>query len=236
MKVLLINGSPRREGNTYTALCEVARQLEVQGIESEIVWVGTRPVRGCIACGKCKQQGNNRCVFDDDVTNEVIGKMEQCDAIIVGSPVYWGQPSGQLLCLQQRMLYAGGAMFKDKPAVEDAAVVALLLALCRRCGLLPSRRSHRSLPDHAHALPDVQHAHRDIAVLEYRLRTRCRRVADGHRGYADHAYAGQQHGLAAEENQRHRHHPAPRARGLGADEFYQITLQTSHHPHDSAGG
>lgn len=126
MKVLLINGSPRREGNTYTALCEVARQLKVQGIESEIVWVGTRPVRGCIACGKCKQQGDNRCVFDDDVTNEVIGKMEQCDAIIVGSPVYWGQPSGQLLCLQQRMLYAGGAMFKDKPA---AAVVC-----CRRGG------------------------------------------------------------------------------------------------------
>lgn len=104
----------------------MARQLEVQGIESEIVWVGTRPVRGCIACGKCKQQGDNRCVFDDDVTNEVIGKMEQCDAIIVGSPVYWGQPSGQLLCLQQRMLYAGGAMFKDKPA---AAVVC-----CRRGG------------------------------------------------------------------------------------------------------
>lgn len=125
MKVLLINGSPRREGNTYTALCEVARQLKVQGIESEIVWVGTRPVRGCIACGKCKQQGDNRCIFDDDVTNEVIGKMEQCDAIIVGSPVYWGQPSGQLLCLQQRMLYAGGAISRTSlPPLWSAAVAA----------------------------------------------------------------------------------------------------------------
>ena len=126
MKVLLINGSPRREGNTHTALAEVARQLEAQGIESDMVWVGTRPVRGCIACGKCRQNGNGHCVFDDDIANGVIDRMADCDAVIVGSPVYWGQPSGQLLCLQQRMLYAGGAAFREKPA---AAV-----ACCRRGG------------------------------------------------------------------------------------------------------
>ncbi len=126
MKVLLINGSPHREGNTYTALAEVARQLAAQGIESDMAWVGTRPVRGCIACGKCRQNGDNRCVFSDDVTNDIIARMADCDALIIGSPVYWGQPSGQLLCLQQRMLYAGGAMFREKPA---AAV-----ACCRRGG------------------------------------------------------------------------------------------------------
>lgn len=126
MKVLLINGSPRKQGNTYTALHEVAVQLEKQGLESELVWIGVKPVRGCIACNKCKERGDNRCVFNDDLTNQVIEKMASCDAVIIGSPVYWGQPSGQLLCLQQRMLYAGGGMFRDKPA---AAV-----AVCRRGG------------------------------------------------------------------------------------------------------
>ena len=126
MKVLLINGSPRKAGNTYTALHEVATQLDKQSVESELVWIGVKPVRGCIACNKCKERGDNRCVFNDDLTNQVIEKMASCDAVIVGSPVYWGQPSGQLLCLQQRMLYAGGALFRDKPC---AAV-----AVCRRGG------------------------------------------------------------------------------------------------------
>ena len=126
MKVLLINGSPRKQGNTYTALHEVAVQLEKQGVESELLWIGVKPVRGCIACNKCKERGDNRCVFDDDLTNRVIEKMASCDAVIIGSPVYWGQPSGQLLCLQQRMLYAGGEMFRDKPAAA--------LSVCRRGG------------------------------------------------------------------------------------------------------
>jgi multimeric flavodoxin WrbA len=126
MKVLLINGSPRKQGNTFVALSEVAKQLERQGVESEIVWVGNKAVRGCIACGTCKQKANGRCVFDDDVCNQVIQKMETCDAVIIGSPVYWGQPSGQVQCVQQRMLFAGGQYFQNKPA---AAV-----CVCRRGG------------------------------------------------------------------------------------------------------
>lgn len=126
MKVLLINGSPRRQGNTHTALCEVANQLAKQGIESEEMWIGTKPVRGCIACNQCKAQGLGRCVFDDDVTNDVIAKMAHCDALVIGSPVYYGQPAGQVLALQQRMLYAGGLHFAGKPA---AAVT-----VCRRGG------------------------------------------------------------------------------------------------------
>lgn len=126
MKVLLINGSPRKEGNTYTALSEVAKQLEKNGIETEIFWLGTKPVRGCIACGQCKAKGENRCVFSDDITNQVIEKMETCDAIILGSPVYYGQPAGQLLAMQQRMLYAGGAFFRGKPAA--------VITVCRRGG------------------------------------------------------------------------------------------------------
>lgn len=127
MKVLLINGSPRRNGNTFTALSEVANQLVEQGIETEIVWVGNKAVRGCIACGKCKENGDNRCVFgDEDICNEVIAKMADSDAIVIGAPVYWGQPAAQAQAIQQRMLYAGGSRFQGKPA---AAV-----CVCRRGG------------------------------------------------------------------------------------------------------
>lgn len=127
MKVLLINGSPRREGNTYTALAEVSKQLNVQGVETELLWLGNKAIRGCSACGKCKENGDFRCVFGDaDPCNEVISKMGESDAIIIGAPVYYGQPAAQMLAIQQRMLYAGSAKFVGKPA---AAV-----AICRRGG------------------------------------------------------------------------------------------------------
>jgi multimeric flavodoxin WrbA len=126
MRVLLINGSPRREGNTFLALSEIAKVLEQEGIESEIVGVGTRAVRGCIACNTCKQHGDNRCIFDDDICNEVSARMAKCDAVIVGSPVYYGQPNGTVLSLLQRMFYSAGKYFEGKPA---AAV-----AVCRRGG------------------------------------------------------------------------------------------------------
>ncbi|MCQ2605541.1 MAG: flavodoxin family protein [Bacteroidales bacterium] len=126
MKVLLINGSPRKNGNTSVALNEAAKQLIKNNIEAEVLWIGNKPVRGCIACNQCKANGNNKCVFNDDITNEVIAKMAECDAIIIGAPVYWGQPAAQAQALQQRMLYAGGSNFKGKPA---AAV-----CVCRRGG------------------------------------------------------------------------------------------------------
>ena len=77
MKVLLINGSPRQEGNTATALKEVAKQLNTEGIDSEIVWIGNKPIRGCIACGQCKIQGLGRCIFDDDICNKISNKFEE---------------------------------------------------------------------------------------------------------------------------------------------------------------
>lgn len=126
MKVLLINGSARRNGNTFLALNEIANQLQCEGIDSEIVQIGAKPIRGCIACGKCKANGNNRCVFDDDICNLVSEKMADCDALVVGSPVYYGQPNGAVLSLVQRMFYSAGAYFNGKPA---AAV-----AICRRGG------------------------------------------------------------------------------------------------------
>ena len=125
MKALIINGSPRQKGNTSIALTEIAKQLEKLGIESEIVWIGNKPVRGCIACNTCKDKPG-ACVFDDDVCNGISAKMNSSDALIVGSPVYWGQPNGAVLSIIQRALYSNGAAFRGKPA---AAV-----AVCRRGG------------------------------------------------------------------------------------------------------
>ncbi len=125
MKVLLINGSPRRGGNTSIALAEIAGQLEKNGIDSETVWIGNKPVRGCIACNRCRENPG-RCVFDDDVCNSISAKFTDCDALIVGSPVYWGQPNGALLSIIQRAFYSNGANIAGKPA---AAV-----AVCRRGG------------------------------------------------------------------------------------------------------
>lgn len=124
LKVLLINGSPRKNGNTYLALMEAAKQLEQNGIASELLQIGTEPAQGCIACNHCKKTG--RCVFEDELYNRAYNLMSECDAIIVGSPTYYGQPNGTLLCLIQRLCYSASNLMQNKPA---AAV-----AVCRRGG------------------------------------------------------------------------------------------------------
>ena len=124
-KVLLINGSPHEKGNTYFALNEAAKALSEQGFQTEIVWIGTKPVRGCTACGGCVRNNNGHCAFNDDLCNEVIDKMNEADGLIVGSPVYYGTPTGNVLNLIHRMLFAG-AQVSGKPA---AAVT-----VCRRGG------------------------------------------------------------------------------------------------------
>lgn len=126
MKVLLINGSPRQNGNTAIALAEVAKQLTQEGIESEIVWIGNKPIRGCIACGQCKIKEIGRCVFDDDICNKISEKFEDSNALIVGSPVYYGQPNGALLSIIQRAFYSNGSNISGKPAAS--------IAVCRRGG------------------------------------------------------------------------------------------------------
>ena len=126
MKVLLINGSPRKNGNTFTALSEIAKTLQTEGIESEIVWIGNKPVRGCIACGTCKIKNDGRCVFDDDICNAVSAKFAEADGFVFGSPVYYGQPNGALLAIMQRAFFSNGANLQNKPG---AAVT-----ICRRGG------------------------------------------------------------------------------------------------------
>ena len=126
MKVLLINGSPRKAGNTFLALSEAAKELTQSGIETEIIQLGTHPTRSCIACNSCKAKGDNKCIFDDDLCNSVAEKMRGSDALIVGSPVYYGQPNAGVLALIQRMLYSAGSAFSGKPVAG--------VAVCRRGG------------------------------------------------------------------------------------------------------
>jgi len=102
-KVLLINGSPHSNGCTYTALAEVAEQLNKDGIETEIIQVGNKEIRGCISCGTCMKNG--KCVFDDMV-NEVAAKFEEADGLVVGSPVYYGSPNGTLIAFLDRLFYS----------------------------------------------------------------------------------------------------------------------------------
>ncbi|MBR0030564.1 MAG: flavodoxin family protein [Bacteroidales bacterium] len=125
MKVLIINGSPRQKGNTSIALAEIAKTLMEDGIDSETVWIGNKPVRGCIACNKCGNRPG-ACVFNDDICNEISSKYASADALVIGSPVYYGQPNGALLSIIQRSFYSNGANIAGKPA---AAV-----AVCRRGG------------------------------------------------------------------------------------------------------
>ena len=124
MKVVLVNGSPHAAGNTARALEEVASAVRADGGEAEIVQIGMKPVRGCVACGACRERG--RCAFDDDVANEILGKLLTADAVVLGTPVYYAQPNGALLAVMQRVFYAAAGRLRGKPAAS--------VAVCRRGG------------------------------------------------------------------------------------------------------
>jgi multimeric flavodoxin WrbA len=120
MKVLLVNGSPRAKGCTYTALMEIAAVLEREGIEWELINAGNKAIRDCTACGSCAKL-DKACIFDDDAVNEIIQKADKADGFIFGTPVYYAHPSGRLLSLMDRLFYAGCAAFAHKPAAAIAS-------------------------------------------------------------------------------------------------------------------
>lgn len=122
-KILLINGSPHEHGCTYTALKEIADTLSKNSVETEFFHIGKKPVAGCIACGKCSATG--KCIFDDSV-NTILDKLDDYDGIIVGSPVYYAGPSGQLCAFLDRLFYCSQGRMAGKLA---ASVVS-----CRRGG------------------------------------------------------------------------------------------------------
>ena len=124
MKVLMINGSPRAEGNTYVALREMEKIFKEEGIETEILQVGNKAVRGCIACGSCAKNG--KCVFDDAV-NEAAPKFAECDGLVIASPVYYASANATLIAFLDRLFYSTGF---DKTMKVGASVVS-----ARRGGL-----------------------------------------------------------------------------------------------------
>lgn len=123
-KVLLINGSPNEKGCTFTALTEVAHTLESNQIETEIYWIGKKPIAGCINCRRCFKTG--KCIFTNDGVNEINARLDEFDGIIVGSPVYYAGPSGQLCAFLDRLFYPNEGRMAGKVA---ASVVS-----CRRGG------------------------------------------------------------------------------------------------------
>ena len=125
-RILLVNGSPRSDGNTFCCLKEIEAQLQKHGMESEIIQIGRKPVRMCINCGGCHQNNGAGCVFDDDLCAVITEKMRDADALIVGTPVYYGQPNGGILSLMQRLFFSAGHLVQNKPAAA--------LAVCRRGG------------------------------------------------------------------------------------------------------
>ena len=123
MKVLLVNGSPHEKGETYTALSIVEKSLNENGIEVEWFWIGTKPVRGCIACGGCAEKF--RCVFNDDVANDLTEKMIEADGIIIGTPVYFSGANGALTAILDRVFYSAqthGNLLTGKPASAIATM------------------------------------------------------------------------------------------------------------------
>ena len=124
MKVLMLNGSPHENGCVFTALSEVAGELEKYGIQSEIFQLGKKPVMGCISCGACFKTG--KCFYGDDGVNECAEKLREADAFIVGSPVYYAGPNGALCAFLDRLFYGQSKNYAGKPA---ACVVN-----CRRGG------------------------------------------------------------------------------------------------------
>lgn len=124
MKVLLINGSPHVRGNTYFALNTMVETLHNEGIDAEIVHIGTRAIQGCIACSSCAETGT--CAFSDPLFKLLEQKAKECDALVVGSPVYYAGPNGSLCAILDRLFFSAGRHLQFKPA---AAV-----AVCRRSG------------------------------------------------------------------------------------------------------
>ena len=123
MKVILVNGSGHLKGCTYTALVEVAKELEKEKIEIEVFQLGNKPIAGCIGCGSCRT--TNRC-FRDDLVNEFLEKAKDADGFVYGSPVHYASASGMLTSFLDRVHYSNGSLFVNKPGT---AVVS-----CRRGG------------------------------------------------------------------------------------------------------
>ena len=176
MKVLLLNGSPKANGNTAVALHEMVDIFNKEGIETEVIHVGNKDIRGCVACGQCSKLGH--CVFND-LVNEVAPKFAEADGLVVGSPVYYASANATLVALLTRLFYSTPF---DKTMKVGAAVVA-----ARRGGLSAT-------------FDDLRHARHVQSVLEQHSRRSTRRGERGFGGSANHAHLGEKYDFFDEEH------------------------------------
>lgn len=179
MKALLINGSPHAKGCTYTALTELKNTLESEGIEVELIHVGNRAIRGCIACRKCHETG--KCVFEDAV-NEVAPKLKAADAFVIGAPVYFASPAGGAISFMDRLFFS--TLADDKTMKVGAAVTTW-----------PPGRQHGLFRCAEQVFHHDRHAGGIQSILEHGLRRQRRRGEAGCGGPTDHAHPGPQYGL-----------------------------------------
>jgi len=126
MKVLLINGSPKEKGCTFTALSEIATTLEKEGIETEIFHVGNQAIRGCIGCGTCSKSNLRKCIFNDDTVNIALEKVKTADGYIFGTPVHYAGASGFITPFLDRLFMSGKPFMEYKPGA--------VITSCRRAG------------------------------------------------------------------------------------------------------
>jgi multimeric flavodoxin WrbA len=139
MKAVLVNGSPKTNGNTYYMLSVVAKELEARGISTQIIQAGGRDIHGCIACEACRKNNTPRCAFNDDIINEALEAIENADALVLGSPVYFGGLTAQMKAFIDRVGYVG------RPHKLLKGKVCASVAVARRNGALVAFNSMNNL-------------------------------------------------------------------------------------------
>ncbi len=162
MRVLLINGSPHAQGCTHTALSVVAIELERNGVDTDIVHVGHKDIRGCIGCFKCRELG--RCVFDHDVVNELARKFELADGLVIGSPVYFAGASGTLVSLLDRLFFS--TQFEKRFKVGAAIVSARRMGTTATLDQLNKYFLHGEMPVAASRYWNAVHGNTPQEVMQ----------------------------------------------------------------------
>ncbi len=200
MNVLLINGSPHAKGCTATALGVVADILEQKGVATEIVHVGHKDIRGCIGCHKCREIG--RCVFDNDLVNEVAAKFEEADGIVIGSPVYYAGPNGTLISFLDRLFFS--TQFEKRFKVGAAVVSARRMGTTATLDTLNKYFTISEMPIAASRYWNAVHGNTAEEVLKDEEGLQTMRVLGRNMAFLIHAIAREREasGLPEQEPQR----------------------------------
>lgn len=209
MKVLLVNGSPHREGCIHSSLSEVGGALNNNGVDSEIFWIGNRAVQGCIACWKCHENGAKGCVFQDKLYTEFIRKMRECDGIVIGAPVYYAGPPGALCAILDRVFFFRAGV--------------LSVQTRRLCGQLPPGRRKLNVRPVEQILHHPPDAGGFQPILELDARPHSGRAPARPGRTPDHAHSGEQYGISA-ENRGALRRAAPRAGALDRNQLHLLKL------------